>query len=351
MAGVSVSTVSYVFSGKRRISPKTAAKVNHAVRELGYIPNASAQRLRGGENRIIALSEPIRDDMNQNQYNAYFLETAKQAKNAGYDVLMLTSEDAVGDIQRVTGSNLAEGVILLDLNHRDIRASLASRYDKPCVAIGYPIDHQDCACIDIDFTKMGIMAAQTFHRLGHRSIAFLRGLEEKYQRGAGYMILFREALIKEAERLDMTLVESEPVDYSTFDADRFTKTVIDGPTRPTALVNQSGSDVLNAVLDAMTNAGIAVPDDCAVLSCGTFLEKELVHRPISELPFTPRSLCTEAVQLLCEAIEEDRNIRGLVHLFTPHLVDRGSLIDRNSLRKEDFHDLIRHECTIPSTEQ
>ena len=89
-AGVSVSTVSYVLSGKRSISVKTADKVMAAVEKLGYTPDASARKMRGVRNQIIALSAPIRGDTNQAKYNAYFLHTAWQAKDRGYDVLLLT---------------------------------------------------------------------------------------------------------------------------------------------------------------------------------------------------------------------------------------------------------------------
>ena len=112
-AGVSVSTVSYVLSGKRSISAKTTDKVMAAVERLGYTPDASARKMRGMRNHIFALSAPIRGDINQAKYNAYFLQTAWQAKNRGYDVLLLTGEDAVADIRRVTQSNLVDGVMLL----------------------------------------------------------------------------------------------------------------------------------------------------------------------------------------------------------------------------------------------
>lgn len=46
-AGVSVSTVSYVLSGKRSISAKTSDKVMAAVEKLGYTPDASARKMRG----------------------------------------------------------------------------------------------------------------------------------------------------------------------------------------------------------------------------------------------------------------------------------------------------------------
>lgn len=52
-AGVSVSTVSYVLSGKRSISAKTTDKVMAAVERLGYTPDASARKMRGMRNHIL----------------------------------------------------------------------------------------------------------------------------------------------------------------------------------------------------------------------------------------------------------------------------------------------------------
>lgn len=130
-AGVSVSTVSYVLSGKRAISEKTAAKVRDAIRELQYTPDASAQKMRGIRNRILAVSEPIRGDINEAKYNAYFLHTARQARNAGYDVLLLSGEDAVDDIRRVTRSNMVDGVLLLDIVEDDERVAEAARTASP----------------------------------------------------------------------------------------------------------------------------------------------------------------------------------------------------------------------------
>ena len=57
---MSVSTVSYVLSGKRSISAKTTDKVMAAVERLGYTPDASARKMRGMRNHIFALSAPIR---------------------------------------------------------------------------------------------------------------------------------------------------------------------------------------------------------------------------------------------------------------------------------------------------
>lgn len=126
-----------------------------AVEKLGYTPDASARKMRGMRNQIIALSAPIRGDINQARYNAYFLRTAWAARNAGYDVMLLTGPDTVKDIRRVTQSNLADGIVLLDVEQDDERAAQSGTFSKPCVAIGYPSSHAGCACVDIDFALMG----------------------------------------------------------------------------------------------------------------------------------------------------------------------------------------------------
>ena len=146
-AGVSASTVSYVLSGKRSISAKTTGKVMAAVEKLGYTPDASARKMRGMRNQIIALSAPNRGDINQARYNAYFLRTAWAARNAGYDVMLLTGPDAVKDIRRVTQSNLADGIVLLDVEQDDERAAQSGTFSKPCVAPrpSSP-DRRGCSC-------------------------------------------------------------------------------------------------------------------------------------------------------------------------------------------------------------
>lgn len=54
-AGVSVTTVSLVLSGKGRISSTTVTRVNQAIESLGYVRNRQAATLRGGESGVIGL--------------------------------------------------------------------------------------------------------------------------------------------------------------------------------------------------------------------------------------------------------------------------------------------------------
>ncbi|MEU8246580.1 LacI family DNA-binding transcriptional regulator [Nonomuraea sp. NPDC048916] len=62
-AGVAVSTVSYVLSGKRAISADTRRRVLDSVRALGYHPNAGARVLASKRANVIALVLPLRAGM------------------------------------------------------------------------------------------------------------------------------------------------------------------------------------------------------------------------------------------------------------------------------------------------
>ena len=63
-AGVSASTVSYVLSGKRTISPATRSRVERAIEQLGYRRNAGARALAWNRTTALGLVVALREDVN-----------------------------------------------------------------------------------------------------------------------------------------------------------------------------------------------------------------------------------------------------------------------------------------------
>jgi DNA-binding LacI/PurR family transcriptional regulator len=68
-AGVGRSTVSNVLRGTGRVSEATRERVLAAVRELDYVPNAAARRLRGAETGTIGVHLPENPSV-----SAYYME-------------------------------------------------------------------------------------------------------------------------------------------------------------------------------------------------------------------------------------------------------------------------------------
>ncbi len=169
------------------------------------------------------------------------------------------------------------------------------------------------------------MAADCLYSKGHRNVMFLRDNETDYDRGSGYVLLFREALLERAKELGMTIHESSKHRDDRFDAAEFVRELRSLGERPTAIVNQANANVLKLVLQQLQASELRVPDDISVLSCGTYFEGELMPQPITEMPVMPQELCSKAVDLLVEAIDEHRDIKGLVELSTPVMHSRGSV--------------------------
>lgn len=325
-ANVSVSTVSYVISGKRAISEETRKKVLKAIDELDYMPDASAQKMRGVRNNIIALSEPLRGNINTARYSAYSLQATWAARKAGYDVLLLTGPDSVSDLQRVTLSNLVDAVILLDVEEDDKRIEAAKTYGKPCVAIGYNSATKYCAVIDMDFDLMGKQAVQYLYDKGHRNIVFIRADESEYKRNSGYIIKLRDSIIKHATGLSMNIDEVSCNKNSLHTTSEIVQKKLLEGIHPTAILSQADAEILNLLLIEAQLHGLSIPDNMSILSCGTFFEAELMRQPVSEFALTPTKLCNIAVSWIVNAIEENGSL-GDKELFLPaEFTNRKSVI-------------------------
>jgi DNA-binding LacI/PurR family transcriptional regulator len=108
-AGVSLTTVSYVLSGRgggtTRISQPTQDRVHAAARELGYVPNRAARGMRRGRTDLVAVAvTDLEDDWDRALASA----AVRILPRYGYQPVVL-----VGDSWRpYMLSGGADGVIL-----------------------------------------------------------------------------------------------------------------------------------------------------------------------------------------------------------------------------------------------
>ena len=152
-AGVSISTVSYALSGKRPVSADTRRRIQDAVLELGYSPNAGARMLAGSQTNIFALSEPLRADSHAPSHMAFMHAMTVAARRKEYDMLLLTDEDASAGMKRVAASGLVDAILVLDVAPDDPRVEIARASATPTLFVGIPNDHDDLVCVDLDFER------------------------------------------------------------------------------------------------------------------------------------------------------------------------------------------------------
>lgn len=197
-AGVSQSTVSYVLSGKRSISPQTAARVNESIAALDYQPHASAQALARNRSSIMGLAVPLRPDTQLRIMMEFVMGAAAQARHHNYDLLLLTADEGPEALRRASAGALVDGFIVMDVGLHDPRVAVLRTLTRPSVLIGVPSDPAGLTCVDLDFAGAGALCVQHLADLGHRHIAFVGQPEQIYARSPGYAQRARDGVLTAA---------------------------------------------------------------------------------------------------------------------------------------------------------
>lgn len=322
VAGVSISTVSYALSGKRPIGEKTRRRIDEAVRELDYMPNAAGRMLAGTRTRIFALTAPLRSDTYAPAHMAFVLAVATAARKYDYDVLLLTEDEATDGLHRVSSSRLVDGIIVLDVSLHDERADLVRSLGVPAALIGVPADTEGLVCVDLDFEAAAALAVDRLVDAGHQSLAILGHPPMVYERGSNFPMRFRDGFLRRAAergvRASFSMVEKDAPHVRTALAG-----VLDADPAPTGVVVHADEGVHKAVLEAIAARGLSVPDDLSVIAGVPTFDTSGFTPPLDAIPLIPADSCTRAVELAVQQL--DGTVEPRVELVAPKYRDHGSV--------------------------
>lgn len=324
VAGVSRSSASYALSGKRSISEGVRLRVEAAVRELGYTPNAGARALATSQTRVIGLLAQFLPDEFAPAMLQYIMGVSNTAQQLGYDTLLVTDDDHQGALERITRSRMVDGVVLLNVAERDDRLPILRGGTHPGVLVGVPADCSGVDVFDLDFEEAGRLMVEHLHRLGHRSVVLFSQPEHVVERGGAYEWRLREAASEQARVRGM---EFHAVFGSSRQPDigREINDLLDTHPGATGLLlnNEAAAAALPVVLH---QRGITAPDDISVI--GRYSEEfaQTFSLPYSYVESAPDRLGQMAVRQLVRRIESEqaRTEPHVVRLITPEIVDRGS---------------------------
>lgn len=324
-AGVSISTVSYALSGKRAIAESTRRRIEDAVRELDYRPNAGARMLAGRKTYILAVTEPLRPDTYTPAHMAFVLAVATAARRYDYDVLLLTQEEADAGLRRVTSSRLVDGVIVLDVLRDDERADLVRSLDLPAVLIGVPDNTDGLVCVDLDFEAAARLAVDRLADAGHRTVGLLGHPASVYERGSNFPPRFRDAFLEHAARRGLE------ARFATGEHDpalvRSAVTSLLGPDGDlTALVMHGEEQTQREALTYVAERGLTVPGDLSVISAGSTFDTATFDPPLDVIPLVPGASSERAVELAIAQLSEP--VEPRVELLPPTYVEHGSVAPR-----------------------
>lgn len=268
-AGVSLKTVSRVLNNEPHVQTSLREKVREAVRELGYVPSASARSLRSNRTYSIHLfSHSLRSNfVNSVQFGA--LQTCQEA---GYRmVVTMLDQQKVSDkkklrkwFQDLVDTGRPDGVILVPPMSNDFQISeIMSEFNLPVARIGPNKIEDGGVTVTIDDRAAAREATQHLIDLGHKKIAFVRGKEDQdatHERFKG----FSDALADARIELDEDLVKPGLFDFETGLVAGSELLALPKRKRPTA-VFAANDNMAAGVLVAAHKSGIQVPSELSII--------------------------------------------------------------------------------------
>lgn len=324
VAGVSRSTASYALSGKRAISPDVRRRVEEAVSQLGYTPNAGARALATSQTHVIGLLAQFLEDEFAPAMLQYMLGVSNTARELGYDVLLVTDADGTRALRRITDSRQVDGVVLLNVAEHDERLPLLRDAHQPGALVGLPADCTGVDVFDLDFEEAGRAMVDHLVRLGHRELLLVSQPEHVVERGGAYVWRLQDAARAAAAARGVVL-HTRFASSSQPDVGRDLHAVLDSlPSVTGLLLNNEGAAA--ALPGVLRERGLATPADLSVVGRYSDEFARTFSLPYSSIESAPDRLGAMAVRQLVRRIEGDVPAEEphVVRFVSPELVDRGS---------------------------
>jgi LacI family transcriptional regulator len=301
-AGVSVKTVSRVLNGYTNVRANLRARIEASIRELDYVPNASARSLAGNRTYLVAL---LYD--NPTAVSSYIMDVIvgvlQACKGTPYNAVLHpfdAADDLAARIDGFVAQHRPDALVLVPphannakllqrLHELDIRYStISSKLSESCIDIGF--DERKAAA-DI----VGHLASLGHRRIGH--VTGLKGHGARAWRRSGY----RDALRKAGIAFDESLVVEG--DFTFASGRAAASILLDLEPAPSAIF-AANDDMACGVIREAYDRGLSVPGDLSV--CG--FDGTPVSQLISPGLTTVRQPCSEmgcaAVESVLQAIRD-----------------------------------------------
>ncbi|MGW4938796.1 LacI family DNA-binding transcriptional regulator [Streptomyces sp. NPDC004166] len=319
-AQVSTTTVSKVLRNAYGTSPQMRAKVRQAIADLGYRPYAAARGMRGQTYTIGVMLPDIR--------NPFFPEIVDGLTDilweTDYQVLMAPGRNGEKAEARVTEAMIDRGmdgmVLVAPISSRTHLEHVAGIV--PTVVVGR---HGHSAVYDTvsdDDLTGAALVVDHLADLGHRRIAHIEHSETDPRRIAEMPNAIRAKGYRQAMRARGLEDEIDIVSttYTQQGGYLGAQQLLARPDRPTAIF--AGADIVaTGVLQAVSEAGLAVPDDISIAGYDNTSFAALGPISLTSVDQAGRHIGANAAKLLLERIADRTRPTAQVKL-SPTLVAR-----------------------------
>ncbi|OHV31238.1 MULTISPECIES: LacI family DNA-binding transcriptional regulator [Pseudofrankia] len=323
-AAVSLGTVSNVLNRPQLVSPRTRARVERAMEELGFVRNESARALRAGSSRILAyvMLDPS---------NPFFTDVAtgieEVAEAADLSVFLCNSgEDADREARYLDLllEQRVQGVLITPVDAANERLRTLPARGTPVVLVDRVAGAGEGCSVSVDDVLGGELAATHLLERGHERIAFIGGpdtLSQVRDRRAGALRALEHAGLP-PDRLTVLATGALTVAEGRGAAERLVG--LPAARRPTAAFCANDLVALG-LLQMCVRLGVAVPGDCAIVGYDDIDFAAAAAVPLTSVRQPRHLLGRTAAELLLDEANNPAHEHQAVQ-FTPELVARASTV-------------------------
>lgn len=321
--GLSVTTVSRALAGYDDVSPQTRHRVLAAAEALGYVPDATAQRLQKQRTRTVGFVIPTFGPRFADPFFSELLAgIGNEAARRGYDVLISTlapGPDELNVYRRYVLSRRADGMIVVRTRQDDPRVRFLVENGFPFVAFGRTNQGLDFPWVDVDGAAGMRQAVAHLAQLGHRRIGYIRGPHDVMFSAVRWQG-FCQAMAEHGLPIEPQWIAHG--DLSQGGGRAIAGQLLDGPSRPTALLAGNDLMALGAIVAAQERQ-LVVGRDISIVGFDDIGPAEHAHPPLTTIRQPIYRIATMVTAMLIQLLEGE-TIQDPHVLLTPELIIRQS---------------------------
>lgn len=318
-AGVSVATVSRVVNGFPGVSPATMDRVNKAIADLNYVPNATARSLKIDRTNLLAM-------LVSNISNSHFTSMAKTIESCcrqqHFNILLCNTEDdpdiELEYLKRLTELRV-DGIILNTTGLNDAYVCSLS-HTIPMVLVDRSIEDPDFAGDFVGSNGFDGMKLLTSHLIerGHRRIGIISSnqhVSTGRERYAGFVDAMKMAGITVDDRYPYKYAGKLFNEEDGISGARYLMSL---KVPPTAIV-AANNNMAIGVYKYLGSQNISVPDAVSVVSYGNISNSDLFPVIPTFTTLNPTFIGEKTATLLLSRIQDNTRSKREV-IFEPLLL-------------------------------
>lgn len=322
-AKTSIATVSAVVNDSAFVSSELKKRVESAIKELGFIPNALASALKSKKSFQIGL---VMSDIRNIFYPEFYRGFEDVVRRKRYNILLCNSDNDA-ELEReylqLLAQKRVDGIAITVSDESTIDEAL-NYYNKgmPFVFLElYPNEpsKQVFSHIRTDGVKGAKMAVQHLIDNGYKKIAIIAHYEQRtyMERVEGYYEALRENYLDpKREYIKIGGLSNKKAAIHTEELLRLSD--------PPEAIFATNNRMVLGILQAVKNLNLKIPDDVALIGYDDFEWAEFLCPSLTTVKQPAYEIGREAAKELFRLIEKNKKVKPRIITLPNELIIRES---------------------------